>query len=306
MVDLNLKREMSFGTFAKELTGLWGPDDGIDTPKRGGSGTFAAPAEGAKPSQNDTWDMNILMRSDSKELLGALAGAQQAGFTRSKSKECLLTCLDSLPPAMPKNNDAPSIALLPQPPDGSRLTRSLSKDKLFMAPVPSKAGTELIRVDSLLGAASFDMTDLLGPDFMAPIIVPACEPAAQKRPAAAKPGQAKRPRTGSDSDSTAKKSKKTEEPGTSDDWIGKQVKLTRGKYEGRSAVVLGKTEKKYQVQVEGVAYQLEFYGTMFVRPEDYTPAAPKRSRKKAAQSISDRQMSFGLTASQNDISAEMH
>ena len=35
-----------------------------------------------------------------------------------------------------------------------------------------------------------------------------------------------------------------------------------------------------QVQVEGVAYQLEFYGTMFVRPEDYTPAAPKRSRKK--------------------------
>jgi len=67
-------------------------------------------------------------------------------------------------------------------------------------------------------------------------------------------------------------------------------------------VVLGKTEKKYQVQVEGVAYQLEFYGTMFVRPEDYTPAAPKRSRKKAAQSVSDRQMSFGLTASQNDIS----
>jgi len=299
MVDLNLKREMSFGTFAKELTGLWGPDDNIDTPKGSRQGIFAAPAEGVKPSRNDSFDMNVLMRSDSKELLGARAGAQQAGFTRSKSRECLLTCLESLPPAMPT-----TVA----PADGSRFTRSLSKENIFMAPAAGKAGTELIRVDSLLGSASFDMTDLLGPDFMAPIIVPAVEPTAQKRsiPAAVKPGQAKRPRTGSDNNSTAKDSKKIEEPGTSDDWIGKQVKLTRGKYEGRSAVVLGKTEKKYQVQVEGVAYQLEFYGTMFVRPEDYTPAAPKRSRKKVAQQVSDRQMSFGLTASQNDISAEMN
>jgi len=68
MVDLNLKREMSFGTFAKELTGLWGPDDSIDTPKGRGSGIFAAPGEGAKvQSRNDAWDMNLLMRSDSKE-----------------------------------------------------------------------------------------------------------------------------------------------------------------------------------------------------------------------------------------------
>ena len=32
------------------------------------------------------------------------------------------------------------------------------------------------------------------------------------------------------------------------------------------------------MQVEGVPYQLEFYSTMFVRPEDYKP--PKGRKKK--------------------------
>jgi hypothetical protein len=300
MVDLNLKREMSFGTFAKELTGLWGTDD-LDTPKGPRQGMFAAqpsPGGAGKPSRNDNFDMNLLMRSDSKELLGQ-------PLTRSKSKECLLGNL----PIAPAANATSSTAFVP--PDGARLTRSQSKEKLLLGS-SAKPGTDLIRVDSKILAASFDMSDLLGPDFMAPVNAPAAlappkaaQQTSQKHsnPTGNKASQAKRPRNGSNN-STAKKSKKTTEPGIDgDDWIGKQVKLTRGKYEGRSAVVLGKTEKKYQVQVEGVAYQLEFYGTMFVRPEDYKPAAPKRSRKKATQQVSNREMSFGLTASQNDISA---
>lgn len=66
-----------------------------------------------------------------------------------------------------------------------------------------------------------------------------------------------------------------------DPWVNQNVKLKRGKYEGRVAFVLGRTEKKYQVQVEGVPYQLEFYSTMFVRPEDYKP--PKGRKKKKIQ-----------------------
>jgi len=298
MVDLNLKREMSFGTFAKDLTGLWGPDDDLSTPKGPREGSFGAPGEGGKASRNDSFDFSLFHRVDSKELLGH-------ALTRSKSKDCLLPPLP-VPPA--SNAAAASTAIAPKPAEPNRLTRSKSNELLA---VQKNNSTDLIRVDSLLGTASFDMSDLLGPDFMAPIIPDPTT--SQQQSAAAKPSQAKRPRQSSAAtDSSAKKAKTSAQGSVPamdpEDWIGKQVKLTRGKYEGRSAVVLGKTSKKYQVQVEGVAYQLEFYGTMFVSPEDYRPAAPKRSRgaKKVAQQVSDRQMSFGLTASQNDISAELN
>jgi len=64
-----------------------------------------------------------------------------------------------------------------------------------------------------------------------------------------------------------------------DPWVNRNVKLKRGKYEGRVAHVLGKTEKKYQVQVEGVPYQLEFYSTMFVLPENYKQAKGRKKKK---------------------------
>jgi len=299
MVDLTLTREMSFGTFAKELTGLWGPDDDLSTPKGPREGSFGAPGEGGKASRNDSFDFSLFHRVDSKELLGH-------ALTRSKSKDCLLPPLP-VPPASTAAAASTAVALKSKEPN--RFTRSKSKELLVVQ--KSNNSTDLIRVDSLLGNASFDMSDLLGPDFMAPIIP---DPTiSQQQPAAAKSSQPKRPRQSSAATGSSAKKSKTSAQGSMpamdpDDWIGKQVKLTRGKYEGRSAVVLGKTSKKYQVQVEGVAYQLEFYGTMFISPEDYRPAAPKRSRgaKKVAQQVSDRQMSFGLTASQNDISAELN
>merc|ERR1712216_543513 len=42
-----------------------------------------------------------------------------------------------------------------------------------------------------------------------------------------------------------------------DKWLHRRVELVRGKYKGRSAVVLGMTAKKYRVRVEGVEHQLE-------------------------------------------------
>lgn len=71
-----------------------------------------------------------------------------------------------------------------------------------------------------------------------------------------------------------------------DPWVNRNVKLKRGKYEGRVAFVLGKTEKKYQVQVEGVPYQLEFYSTMFVLPENYKPPKGESQLLESAHSTS--------------------
>jgi len=103
-------------------------------------------------------------------------------------------------------------------------------------------------------------------------------------------------------------------PTGEDPWVGRQVKLKRGKYEGRAATVLGKTSKKYQVQVEGVPYQLEFYSTMFVLPEHYK--APKSRKKKKPEAEIDfaeaiesqphtEVLEFGITISQDDIPPEL-
>jgi len=111
--------------------------------------------------------------------------------------------------------------------------------------------------------------------------------------AAASPKPPKRPKTGDAPAGPSPRSKTQDKAAQAaaeasqmtaegeDPWVNQNVKLKRGKYEGRVAFVLGRTEKKYQVQVEGVPYQLEFYSTMFVRPEDYKP--PKGRKKKKIQ-----------------------
>jgi len=94
-------------------------------------------------------------------------------------------------------------------------------------------------------------------------------------------------------------------PTGEDPWVGRQVRLKRGKYEGRSATVLGKTSKKYQVQVEGVPYQLEFYSTMFVMPEHYKAPKNRGRKKKVETETSADVLGFGITISQDDIPPEI-
>merc|ERR1719506_2633042 len=77
----------------------------------------------------------------------------------------------------------------------------------------------------------------------------------------------------------------SQSPTGQDPWVMRNVKLKRGKYEGRNAYVLGKTSKKYQVQVEGVPYQLEFYATMFCLPEHYKEPKNARRKKKALEAM---------------------
>merc|ERR1711865_1282366 len=45
--------------------------------------------------------------------------------------------------------------------------------------------------------------------------------------------------------------------------LNRWVELKRGKYKGRSALVVGMTAKKFRVRVTGVELQLEFYPSMF-------------------------------------------
>jgi len=52
-------------------------------------------------------------------------------------------------------------------------------------------------------------------------------------------------------------------PPEPDVWSGKVVRMVRGKYEGKTAFVQRRVNKKYRVQVEGVAWGLEFYPDMF-------------------------------------------
>lgn len=52
-------------------------------------------------------------------------------------------------------------------------------------------------------------------------------------------------------------------PETPDAFSGKIVTMIRGKYKGRTAFVQRRVNKKYRVQVEGVAWGLEFYPDMF-------------------------------------------
>jgi len=56
------------------------------------------------------------------------------------------------------------------------------------------------------------------------------------------------------------------EPKQHDIFEGKQVDMVRGKYKGKSAFVQRKVNKKYRLQVEGVAWGLEFYPNMFALP----------------------------------------
>merc|ERR1711998_723353 len=51
-----------------------------------------------------------------------------------------------------------------------------------------------------------------------------------------------------------------------DEFEGKQVVMVRGKYRGRNAFVQRKVNKKYRLQVEGVAWGLEFFPNMFALP----------------------------------------
>eukprot|EP00656_Telonema_subtile_P007711 TRINITY_DN13620_c0_g3_i1.p1 TRINITY_DN13620_c0_g3~~TRINITY_DN13620_c0_g3_i1.p1 ORF type:complete len:308 (+),score=43.56 TRINITY_DN13620_c0_g3_i1:274-1197(+) len=302
MVDLNLKREPSFNTFMKtELTCLFGKDDEsmmLETPKGGQKqGFFSEAAQGQV--RNDQFDTalldNLLLRTDSRECFGQ-------PLTRSKSKECLVLANDVVA-AGPGLNPGASAAN--QNGAGGRLTRSQSKEAMGGSS-NQLASVDLVRADSILGNLGFELADLLQSDFssvpqssMAEAAVPAGVPAAA-------PTKALK-RKSSSTNQSQKKPRQEKKGNTEpldpdhDPWINEHVRLTRGKYQGRAAFVLGKTEKKYQVQVEGVAYQLEFYGTMFVRPEDYKPAQPKRSRSKKA-AVDDRQVSFGLTPSMNDIS----
>lgn len=291
MVDLNLKREPSFNTFMKtELTCLFGNNDEsmmLETPKGGHKKGFEP-----NPQPSDGFDAAILNglleRTDSRNAFGQ-------PLTRSKSKECLVL-VNGAVAAAPAHGQAAGAQ------DGGRLTRSLSKESMGAPNQQQLSEVDLVRADSILGNLGFDLSDLLDGNFGAPY--PPAEPKAPESVAVSKAPKRKSSSTNQSQGKKARTSKKEEDSDPENDvWINQNVRLTRGKYEGRAAFVLGKTSKKYQVQVEGVAYQLEFYGSMFVRPEDYKPAQPKRSRKKAV--VDERQVSFGLTPSMDDISRHL-
>eukprot|EP00658_Telonema_sp_P-2_P070949 TRINITY_DN602_c0_g1_i4.p1 TRINITY_DN602_c0_g1~~TRINITY_DN602_c0_g1_i4.p1 ORF type:complete len:125 (+),score=21.27 TRINITY_DN602_c0_g1_i4:225-599(+) len=48
-----------------------------------------------------------------------------------------------------------------------------------------------------------------------------------------------------------------------DPWEGKRVKMKKGKYAGRGALVKERVNKKYRVEIDGVNMKLEFYPTSF-------------------------------------------
>jgi len=309
MADLTLQREKSFGSFAKELSGIWGDNQEsslmLDTPKDPQRRGHFLGVQTVPEAMGERLQETILLRCDSKEVFGQ-------PLTRSKSKECLIQVADAVATANPIAASAGGIV------NQNKLTRSRSKENLGNS--STKKSTDLVRVDSLgaIFGGGFELNDLLGADisinagsgslteaFSAPKPVAqnsaAANTATKRKSNASEKSEkgAKKPRA------SAKSPKGAYEPPediSKDPWINQQVKLTRGKYEGRSAFVLGRTEKKYQVQVEGVTYQLEFYGSMFVKPQDYRPAQPKRSRGKKANT-DERNLSFGLTNSQKEISA---
>lgn len=95
-------------------------------------------------------------------------------------------------------------------------------------------------------------------------------------------------------------------PTGEDPWVGRKVMLKRGKYEGRAATVLGKTSKKYQVQVDDVPYQLEFYSTMFVMPEHYqAPKGRKKKKEEPPKENNDEVIGLGITVSLDDIPPDL-
>jgi len=305
MPELSLQREKSFGSFAKELSSIWGDNQEstlmLDTPKDPHKKGHFLGVQTVPEAMGERLQETILLRCDSKEVFGQ-------PLTRSKSKECLSVVADAVASVNP-------IAAGSSAPGENKLTRSRSKETLLN---PAKKSTDLVRADSLgaIFGSGFEINDLLGGDisinagsgslneaFTAPKpVAPAVASTGTKRKnSATDKGDKgnKKPRPAAKS--SPKGAVPVPEDPAQDPWINQQVKLTRGKYEGRSAFVLGRTEKKYQVQVEGVTYQLEFYGSMFVKPEDYRPAQPKRSRGKKASD--ERNLSFGLTNSQKEISA---
>merc|ERR1711865_670215 len=62
--------------------------------------------------------------------------------------------------------------------------------------------------------------------------------------------------------------------------LNRWVELKRGKYKGRSALVVGMTAKKFRVRVTGVELQLEFYPSMFKEIEcgSTSPPTPTSQR----------------------------
>ena len=207
-----------------------------------------------------------LTRQKSKEVLGQLAGqaATDCRLTRSQSKELIGLGTDwsgadllrdsslgrlsfdlsdlggpvTVPTAIPQLpvnqcfGDSVGIKNIQQ----CDLNRSESHKTVLL-------GTDLLR-DSSFGRLTFDMSDLIAADLFPEAVPPPPTAAGLKRElsqTAVVPGFF-----------TEQKKAKNElvvvdgaiEP---DPWIGNNVILTRGKYTGRTAFVLGKASKKYRV-----------------------------------------------------------
>jgi len=89
-------------------------------------------------------------------------------------------------------------------------------------------------------------------------------------------------RTGSMNSASSKTSGSNEAQSTEfrekyTEWVGHTLKIQRGKYQGRSAEILGLTNAKLQVTVPGVAHQLEYYPSMFQYPALPIPVRPSTS-----------------------------
>lgn len=96
--------------------------------------------------------------------------------------------------------------------------------------------------------------------------------------ASASPSQLQRVASGSSEGSKGSKATQTNVTTSLESyrsWIGKTVLVKRGKYQGRSAWVLGLASEKLRVVVENVEHQLEYYPTMFEPPQQNNQRAPQ-------------------------------
>jgi len=237
-----------------------------------------------------------LTRQKSKEVLGQLAGqaAADCRLTRSQSKELIGMGSDWSGTDLLRDSslgrmsfdlfDLTAPAAVPQLPTNQCFGNSVGIKNIQQCDLNRSEshktvllGTDLLR-DSSFGRLTFDMSDLIAADLF---------PEAAPPPPTAVVGlKRERSQTAVVPEFVTEQKKAKNEPVVVDSavepdpWIGNNVILTRGKYTGRTAFVLGKASKKYRVQVEGVPYQLEFFCKLFVLPEDYRPAPPKKVRKR--------------------------
>ena len=70
--------------------------------------------------------------------------------------------------------------------------------------------------------------------------------------------------------------------------LNRWVELKRGKYKGRSALVVGMTAKKFRVRVTGVELQLEFYPSMFKEIECGSTTPPTPTSQNTTPTSSQR------------------